>query len=184
MELKGSYHFASKFETAADDDEDLLDKSTAIQRFLQSGAEFGICALSDHDEYMHWVVQDGKFIAIDYTSEKGSERVQDMTVAWKTQTLIEELVDIATSISYKEIKENRAVLIAGARNNNDFLNYRHQADVLNMYQLLKKSGYDDDHIILIMEDDVAYNRRNTTDRGAVLVKPDGENLYHATRSAW
>ena len=34
-------------------------------------------------------------------------------------------------------------------------NYRHQADVLNMYWILSKNGYDDDHIVLIIEDDIA-----------------------------
>jgi ABC-type branched-subunit amino acid transport system substrate-binding protein len=34
-------------------------------------------------------------------------------------------------------------------------NYRHQADALHMYQLLKRRGFRDDHIILVAADDIA-----------------------------
>jgi len=54
-------------------------------------------------------------------------------------------------------------------------NYRHEADVLNIYQMLKAGGYDDDHIILVSSDDVA-NASENTDRGAVRTDPDGRNL--------
>lgn len=39
-------------------------------------------------------------------------------------------------------------------------NYRHQADALAAYQLLKSRGVRDDHIVLIMADDIAGNARN------------------------
>lgn len=39
-------------------------------------------------------------------------------------------------------------------------NYRHQADAFAMYQLLRQSGYDDDHIILIIEDNLASDPKN------------------------
>lgn len=41
-----------------------------------------------------------------------------------------------------------------------FANYRHQADALRQYQLLRKSGLDDDHIVLVMADDLASSPRN------------------------
>ena len=34
-------------------------------------------------------------------------------------------------------------------------NYRHQADALAIYQELRHYGYDDDHIVLIVEDNLA-----------------------------
>jgi glycosylphosphatidylinositol transamidase (GPIT) subunit GPI8 len=55
-------------------------------------------------------------------------------------------------------------------------NYRHQADALAMYQLLKRHGYPDDHIILVIEDNLAYNENNLYP-GVVRVRPDGENVY-------
>ena len=53
--------------------------------------------------------------------------------------------------------KGHAVLVAASEG---WKNYRHQADVLGMYQYLKEKGYDDDHIILIMADDLAYNEKN------------------------
>jgi glycosylphosphatidylinositol transamidase (GPIT) subunit GPI8 len=39
-------------------------------------------------------------------------------------------------------------------------NYRHQADAFAMYQTLRHHGYDDDHIVLIVEDNLADNPLN------------------------
>ena len=41
---------------------------------------------------------------------------------------------------------------------------------------MKKNGYDDDHILLIMADDLAYNPNNP-EPGVVRRTPQGENLY-------
>lgn len=40
------------------------------------------------------------------------------------------------------------------------MNYRHQSDVCHAYQLLRKSGVSEDHIILLMQDDVAMAEDN------------------------
>lgn len=39
-------------------------------------------------------------------------------------------------------------------------NYRHQADAFAIYQLLRHHGYDDDHIVLIVEDNLANDPQN------------------------
>ena len=39
-------------------------------------------------------------------------------------------------------------------------NYRHQADAFAMYQLLRFFGYDDDHIVFIVEDNLAFHPDN------------------------
>lgn len=39
-------------------------------------------------------------------------------------------------------------------------NYRHQADAFAVYQLLRHHGYDDDHIVLIVEDNLANDEQN------------------------
>ena len=43
----------------------------------------------------------------------------------------------------------------------DWINYRHQADALTMYQFLKERGVPDDHIILLVYDDIPNDKRNT-----------------------
>ena len=54
-------------------------------------------------------------------------------------------------------------------------NYRHQADVLGMYQMLRSNGFDDDHIILIIDKELA-NNPNNTDAGVIRNEERGDNL--------
>ena len=60
-------------------------------------------------------------------------------------------------------------------------NYRHQADAFAMYQSLKSHGYDDDHIVLIVEDNLADDTRNVFP-GQIFVErgdnPDGDILVN------
>lgn len=42
----------------------------------------------------------------------------------------------------------------------DWVNYRHQADALTMYTYLKEKGVPDDHIILLVFDDIPLDRQN------------------------
>ncbi|GEM_PF-6842889 len=56
--------------------------------------------------------------------------------------------------------------------------YRFQSDALAFYHLLKDLGYDDDHIVLIEEGDIAQNSKNPTP--GVIVNStieDAENLW-------
>lgn len=55
-------------------------------------------------------------------------------------------------------------------------NYRHQADAFAIYQSLRYYGYDDDHIILIVEDNLANDSRNTFP-GQIFVER-GDNPAH------
>lgn len=55
-------------------------------------------------------------------------------------------------------------------------NYRHQADALRQYWMLRSGGLDDDHIILILADDLHDHPFNALP-GQVRNVPDGEDLY-------
>lgn len=66
-----------------------------------------------------------------------------------------------------------AVLVAGS---NTYYNYRHQADVCHAYQILSSHGISDDHIIVFMYDDIAYNKDNPFP-GNIINRPDGPNVY-------
>ncbi|XP_047493360.1 legumain-like [Penaeus chinensis] len=66
-----------------------------------------------------------------------------------------------------------AVLVAGSAT---WMNYRHQADVCHAYQILHQHGVPDDHIIVMMEDDIANSRANPKP-GVVINRPDGPNVY-------
>lgn len=124
--------------------------------------------------YVHWTVYNGALVPIDYMSTDGGNRTEATLASWNWQARQQITIpDQGTSTQYLPLRSQWAVLIQGSQ---DWRNYRHQADVLNMYQLLKLNGYPDDHIILIISDDIAYNTRNTTP-GEVRARTDGNNLY-------
>lgn len=56
-----------------------------------------------------------------------------------------------------DINERWAVVVSPSTTWN---NYRHQADAFAIYQLLRHHGYDDDHIVLIVEDNLADDPQN------------------------
>ncbi|MFH0967668.1 MAG: C13 family peptidase [Methanobacteriota archaeon] len=57
----------------------------------------------------------------------------------------------------------------------DWVNYRHQADALTMYQMLRKHGVPDDHIIMMVYDDIPQDPHNTKP-GEVYHVPKGEEV--------
>ncbi|XP_045622223.1 legumain [Procambarus clarkii] len=66
-----------------------------------------------------------------------------------------------------------AVLVAGS---STWMNYRHQADVCHAYQILHQHGVPDDHIIVMMYDDIANNKMNPI-KGKIINRPDGPDVY-------
>jgi len=66
------------------------------------------------------------------------------------------------------------LLVAGS---NGWYNYRHQADVCHAYQIVHAHGIPDDHIVVMMYDDIAYNIENPTP-GKIINHPNGSDVYH------
>ncbi len=128
--------------------------------------------------YVHWIFNDGHLYHLDYYSTDGNAQTSKAMALWnylvkdaenKFKSLYSKEI---SAINYPALTDQYAVLVQGS---NGWENYRHEADVLNIYQMLKRNGYDDDHIILVSSDDVA-NASENTDRGAVRTDPDGANL--------
>ncbi|MGX8695743.1 MAG: C13 family peptidase, partial [Prevotella sp.] len=98
-----------------------------------------------HTTYVHWQIQDGKIQHRNYLSSDGSRRTGQTMAAWNwlVQNAEEEFARSAENkdagIQYPELTDQYAVLVQGS---NGWNNYRHQADVLSMYQLLRNNGYD------------------------------------------
>ena len=72
--------------------------------------------------------------------------------------------------------DNWAVLICTSR---FWFNYRHVANTLAVYRMVKRLGMPDSHIILMLADDMACNPRNS-EPGAVYSddeRGDGDDLY-------
>lgn len=125
--------------------------------------------------YYHYLLYQGRYIILDYISSTGSHRT-DATLGawnWKAEQMQEFKNEDDSGVTYPDLDQKWALLVAGSH---EWINYRHQADVLQMYQILRHQGYDDDHIVLIMEDDIANNASNPQ-KGIVQVRPNGDNLY-------
>ena len=74
----------------------------------------------------------------------------------------------------KPCEGNKAVLIAAS---SGWGNYRHQADILEYYQMLKNNNFTDDDIILIMADDLADNAQNPYPGQIIRDNKSLENIY-------
>lgn len=125
-----------------------------------------------HSIYREWVVYNGRFIDVSYISSDGSGRTENTLAAWKQKTTYDEDFRTSVSFSYPEINDRWALLIAGSTG---WENYRHQADVLYVYRMLRNNGYPDDHIVLILADDIASSEMNPA-KGYVF-DINGKDLY-------
>lgn len=124
--------------------------------------------------YSHWMLRDGTYATLEYLSTDGGANTISTTQAWewKNNHMLSFNYD-QQDFQYPELQDRWAVVVGAS---DDWANYRHQADALAMYQLLKRHGYDDDHILFVIEDNIADNPRNLYP-GVVKVRPDGENVH-------
>lgn len=123
--------------------------------------------------YANFMVYNGRYVTLGYNKSNGGRR-SDKTLAgwnWK-KNQIQDFSD-ETDIRYPALQDKWALLVASSK---DWKNYRHQADILSVYQMFRERGYPDDHIILIMEDDLAQNPKNPF-KGEVKTDLAESNLY-------
>ena len=124
--------------------------------------------------YAHWRYYNGQYHLSDYMTRSDHARKSSMDQMW--DFVAEDLMRFdknVKGVSYEPLTDRCAVVMATSTG---WTNYRHQADALEFYRMLKNAGYDDDHIVLIIEDDIANNPENPHP-GVVHVTPDGENLH-------
>ncbi len=132
------------------------------------------CTSLVQSTYVHWMVYEGKLITLDYMSSDGSNRIASTLASWNWKVrVMDDIEDADSPVSYGELEDSRAILVQGS---SGWANYRHQADVLNVYRMLKRNGWDDDHIILVVSDEIADNPKNTFP-GQVRCSTYGEDLY-------
>lgn len=123
--------------------------------------------------YSHWVLRDGRYTTIEYLSTDGSRRTTSTLQAWENRaTALQQFSSDQPEPEYGPLEGNWAVVVGAS---DTWANYRHQADAFAMYQLLKRHGYDDDHIVLITEDNIADDPHNVYP-GIVKVRPDGPDV--------
>ena len=127
--------------------------------------------------YVNWVIIDGRVQHQGYYSTSGGVQTGEALASWNwlasnAAATFDAQYGGSSDITYPAMTDQYAVLVQGS---NGWSNYRHEADVLNVYQMLKAGGYDDDHIIMVLADEVATAPENT-DYGAVRTDPNGPNL--------
>ena len=124
--------------------------------------------------YSHWLLKNGVYTTLEFLSTDGGAHTISSTQAWEWQNSQQVTFNPnQQDFNYPETDKRWAVVIGTSDN---WAYYRHQADALAMYQVLKRHGYDDDHIVLIIEDNIAYHPNNLH-QGVIKVRPDGENVY-------
>lgn len=93
---------------------------------------------------------------------------------WKWQKGISQIFDDNIFVNHNlPLKiDNWALLVSPSTT---WANYRHQADVMAMYQLLRRHGYDDDHIVVVCEDNLA-NSPDNVFPGKIFVENPSDNV--------
>lgn len=97
------------------------------------------------------------FEKIDNVTKDGTSRTASNTVNWEQASRMFKKVD-GQAVTYDTPVTNQwALLVSGS---SDWDNYRHTADVLEMYRLLIKNHYDPSHIIVVAQHDFTQNSKN------------------------
>ena len=124
--------------------------------------------------YGHWRYYDGQYHLVEYMTRSDHAKQAGMDQMWDwSSDVILAFSKETKAPPYEPLQDRYAVVLATSTGWN---NYRHQADALEMYRMLRNAGYDDEHIVLITEDDLADDPQNPHP-GVVHVTPDGENLH-------
>lgn len=123
--------------------------------------------------YANFMVYGGRYVTLGYNKSNGGRRSDATLAGWNWKNTQMQEFGEGNNITYPALKDKWALLVAGSVG---WENYRHQADVLSVYKMLRREGYPDDHIILIMEDDIALNAKNPFP-GEVRTDMDDANLY-------
>ncbi|MFH0761043.1 MAG: C13 family peptidase [Bacteroidota bacterium] len=124
--------------------------------------------------YGHWRIDAGQFVVIRYYTSDGSGRISSTSAAYRTIAAKRQV--FSNEGSWPVVAPRTGLMAFLMATSSGWSNYRHQADVLHTYQLLKANGIDDGHIILVLADDLATSPLNMLP-GVVRNEPGGENLY-------
>ena len=126
--------------------------------------------------FRRWRLYNGEFLTTEYISTEGSRRTSSSKQLWEWTSSRMQVFNPSdgNNLVYPALQDRWALLIAASKG---WANYRFQADVFAMYQLLRQHGYDDDHIVLICQDDVARHKNNPY-QNALYVSESGPNVYN------
>ncbi|MCX6688253.1 MAG: ABC transporter substrate-binding protein [Methanoregula sp.] len=143
---------------------------------LDYDTEFGVDPLVTY--YSHWIVEDGDFRTVETigSAKIGGNGADGESVARirASASLMSSFAPSGTeNYGHPVTKTDFRAVIVGP--SSGWKNYRHQADALTVYTLLRQNGIADDHIILMTYDDVPTAPENPL-RGDIHNIPKGKNI--------
>lgn len=124
--------------------------------------------------YGHWRVDAGQFVVTNFYTSDGTGRITSTSAAYRV--VADKIQEFSDTIAMPQLPPKNKLFAFLMAHSEGWNNYRHQADVLQMYQQLKKNGLPDDQIILILADDIAQSASNPY-KGVIKNSLNGENLY-------
>lgn len=122
-----------------------------------------------------WRTRAGGYETTEFLSDSGSSRATSTRSALRTlaSARYRTVADVGGR-DEQRVVERRGLWAMVAALSTGWDNYRHQADALAVYQLLKSHGVPDERIVLILEDDLVNDPRNPD--GAVRNVAGGPDL--------
>ncbi len=126
--------------------------------------------------YSHWIVEDGRFRTMEVLSSAKSGTDGGSLARSHGSEELMGLSETGTAgyVPHEERNDFMAVIVGPT---GGWTNYRHQADALGVYTMLRENGVPDDKIILMIYDDIPYLQENPI-KGDVHNIPAGENLRY------
>lgn len=124
--------------------------------------------------FSHWVIYNEKYLILEYGTSDENNPASTVAVNWNRKTKEVQNFSQSGSFNYPDKTGLYALIIAGS---SGWENYRHQADALEIYQLLKRNGLDDSRILLIAEDDIAGNEMNPYPGQVFTTGDKTDNVY-------
>ena len=164
-----------------------LGLATAVSCYASGGSCKPIGALGPYvldaathtkrlqNTYMSWMPLDGVLYPMKYYSTAGTSGSSSVAGVWEWNQLWQQQFDgsLAANVPEEPVADRWALLVTPSHL---WASYRHQADVLAMYQVLRRHGYDEDNIVLVSEDNIADMPENKATPGKMYVELDGEDV--------
>lgn len=130
--------------------------------------------------YMTWMPLNGVLYPLKYYSTAGTSGSSSVAGIWEWNQSWRQMFDetLAANVPKVPVTDRWALLVTPSHL---WESYRHQADVFAMYQVLREHGYDDDHIVLVSEDNLADAPENHKTPGRMYVELGGEDVRRGTK---
>ena len=126
--------------------------------------------------YSHWIIKDGTYHTVEVLNSAkvgtSTEAGKPIALSKASSSLMESFPSGGAYVPSVNRMDFQAIIVGPSQG---WDNYRHESDALAVYTLLRRNGVPDDHIILMLYDDIPYVRENPH-QGNVHNLPQGANL--------